>query len=93
MWRFRRRPRQSGHESNLSDVGSSVGKATTTTGDGLVSQLLDFGEPGLHIVRLDRLNAQPNSLIFRQSEVLQRLEHAVLVNGVNLGHESPPLLF
>jgi hypothetical protein len=39
------------------------------------------------VLSFDRLNAQANSLILRQPNVLHRLEHTVLVNGVNLGHD------
>ena len=35
----------------------------------------------------DRLDARANPLIFREPHVLQRLEHAILVYCVNLGHD------
>jgi hypothetical protein len=49
--------------------------------------LLYSREPSPHVTSVDRLNAEPNPLIFGQTHVLQRLEYAVLINCVNLSHD------
>jgi hypothetical protein len=49
--------------SVLGDVGGAIGEITAL-GDDTLSQLLHVGEPGSDITSLDRLEPEPNPLIF-----------------------------